>query len=105
MPIIIIIISGMYYYNISFVLTHSRRSESVENSVKTPCRNTVFEKYQISPIEVSASCKNSYCKVVCIATGTPPTFNWPDGTTTKRENFKCQKGEMWKPNVGTITCP
>ena len=83
----------------------SKTAFNIQNLVKTPCRNTVFEKYSISPTEVTATCKNSYCHVKCIATDAAPTYTWPDGTVTKRDVFKCQKGTMWKPNGGTLSCP
>ena len=73
------------------------------DQVKTACHNTIFEKYNVNPQDITVICKNSACTVKC-NNENRPIFVWPDGTAVERETFKCQKGNVWKPNRGTITC-
>ena len=63
----------------------------------------VFEKYSLSPFQATVTCRGQLCHVTCI-NGSDPELLWPDGTVTQRSVVKCQRGEIWKPNVGNLIC-
>ena len=76
-----------------------------EGRSSTKCSNSIFEQYNVDPMDIIVDCSLNKCRVTCSRTGESPDHVWPDGKRSKTGTFICRGKTSWVPSKGTIECP